>query len=105
MIDVSPAHGDQIRAILHRHVPGCEVRAFGSRVTGRARPYSDLDLVVVGPARLPFRQLAALRIAFEESDLPYRVDVLDWHALTPEFQRAIEPTCQVFQPATSHEPY
>lgn len=35
-----------VDAILTEHVPDAAVWAFGSRVTGRARPYSDLDLVI-----------------------------------------------------------
>jgi DNA-directed RNA polymerase beta subunit len=35
-------------------------------------------------------RLAALKEAFQESDLAFRVDVLDWHALSPEFRGVIE---------------
>ena len=52
------------------------VKVFGSRATGRARPASDLDLVVFPPA--PRRDLIDLRFAFEDSDLPITVDVLAW---------------------------
>ena len=46
MIDLQPDHLALIQTILAQHVPQAEVRAFGSRVTGAARNYSDLDLVV-----------------------------------------------------------
>ena len=49
MIDLPPQHLETIRAILRRYLPECEVRAFGSRVTGPAKSYSDLDLAVVHP--------------------------------------------------------
>jgi predicted nucleotidyltransferase len=52
------------------------VKVFGSRATGRARPGSDLDLVVFPPS--PGGALNDLRFAFEESDLPIHVDVLAW---------------------------
>lgn len=29
-------------------------------------------------------------IMFSESDLPFRVDVPDWHTINPEFKRIIE---------------
>jgi len=97
MIDVSPAHLQTILEILKTHAPDCEVRAFGSRVKWTAKNYSDLDLALVGSAKLPFRKLAALQTAFEESDLPYRVDVLDWLAISPEFQKVIEQGYEVIQ--------
>ena len=97
MIDVSPLHLQTILDILKTHAPDCEVRAFGSRVKRTAKSYSDLDLAVVGQTKLPFQKLAALQTAFEESDLPYRVDVLDWHAISPEFQRIIEQEYEVIQ--------
>jgi len=45
MIDLTPLQCQTIQDILQRLVPDCEVRAFGSRVRGAAKPYSDLDLI------------------------------------------------------------
>ena len=50
MVDMSDADLAVVLGILAQHVPDCMVRAFGSRVRGGARPYSDLDLVVIGSA-------------------------------------------------------
>ena len=82
MIDLSPNHLATVKAILAEHVPECEVRAFGSRATWTAKDYSDLDLAVVGEGTLDWETLGRLKEAFKESDLPMRVDVLDWHAIT-----------------------
>ena len=97
MIDLAPHHLETVHAILGRHVPNCEVRAFGSRVNGPAKNYSDLDLVVVAPGKLSADTLRHLKEAFEESDLPFRVDVLDWHETSPEFQNVIEKEYEVIQ--------
>lgn len=70
-----------VRAIVDRVVPGAEVHVFGSRATGRARPFSDLDLLFVQPARLTWLQRADLRDLFEASELPFRVDVVEADAL------------------------
>jgi len=74
MIDLNPKHFETIQHILAKHVPGCEVRAFGSRVKWTAKDYSDLDLAVVGSNSLSLRQKRRLTEAFEESDLPIRFD-------------------------------
>ena len=67
-------------------MPNAEVWAFGSRVSGVARDHSDLDLVVIDEQQLPQKQYYQLQEAFQESELPIRVDVLGWHRIAPEFQ-------------------
>ena len=101
MIDLSPHHLETVKRILAEHVPDCEVRAFGSRATWTAWEYSDLDLAVVSPEPLDRRTSANLREAFEESDLPIRVDVVEWATLTDGFRQAIEGDCVVLQEAAT----
>ena len=66
-----------VRAIVDRVLPGAEVWVFGSRATGHARPFSDLDLLLTKPPTLTWLQRADLRDAFEASDLPFKVDVVE----------------------------
>jgi len=89
MIKATQAQLLIISGILAAHVPGMEVRAFGSRVGGSPKDYSDLDLALVGAAKLDPAVLETLREAFEESDIPFRVDLLDWHTISEEFQAVI----------------
>ena len=97
MIDLSPNHLKTVQQILEEHVPACEVRAFGSRVTQSAKKYSDLDLAVVGVTALDRHTLARLKEAFEDSDLPILVDVLDWHGISESFQEIITKDYAVLQ--------
>jgi predicted nucleotidyltransferase len=97
MIDINPRYLEIVKAILKSHVPDAEVRAFGSRVTGTAKDHSDLDLAVVGAGPMDFRSTALLEEAFEESDLPFRVDVVDWAAVSESFRRIIEQNYVVVQ--------
>lgn len=90
MTDLSDAHLAEVRRILAYDVPGCRVLAYGSRVTGGAKPSSDLDLAVVGPTRLPDKILVHLRDMFAISDLPFSVDVLDWHRIPADFREVIQ---------------
>jgi uncharacterized protein len=80
-----------VAAILRRHVPaGVEVLAFGSRATGRRlKPFSDLDLCLRGSRALPSAVLEALHAAFTDSDLPIKVDVIDWHRTAATLRAAI----------------
>ena len=97
MIDLNPHHLDTVKRILAEHLPGREVRAFGSRATWTAWEYSDLDLAVVSPEPLDWKVRSSVREAFEESDLPIRVDVVDWGSLSDDFRQTIDGDCVVLQ--------
>lgn len=89
MIDLSAEQLESVKRILTVLGPGCEVWAYGSRVTGNARKYSDLDLVIKAEAPIDQAVLFGLKDAFETSDLPFRVDVLDWNRISDEFKKRI----------------
>ena len=99
MIDLNPRHLKTVQHILAEYVPGCEVRAFGSRVKWTAKDYSDLDLVVIGSRRFNLREMHRLTEAFEESNLPIRVDVLDWQSISEGFRQVILERYEVIQKA------
>lgn len=80
-VALTPDQARVVRAIVDSVIPGSQVRVFGSRATGRARLFSDLDLLFVQPARLSWAQRADLRDRFEASDLPFRVDVVEAEGL------------------------
>lgn len=89
-IDVTPEQWRIIEGVLQAKVPGVAVWAFGSRATGRAKPYSDLDIAIIGTEPLGLPRLAEISEAFSESDLPWKVDVVDWAAASARFRQAIE---------------
>lgn len=88
---------DEIYRILSECVPGQTVWAFGSRVTGKAKPYSDLDLLIRTEQPLSLENMATLNEAFDESDLPIRVDVIDWASTSATFREIIEQNYVVIQ--------
>ncbi|MBM7867411.1 nucleotidyltransferase domain-containing protein [Heliobacterium gestii] len=50
---------------------------FGSWSRFEERPSSDIDIAIWAEEPLPLGTLARLRAAFEDSPLPYPVDVVD----------------------------
>ena len=90
MFDIDERHLAIVKKLLALHVSGCRVKVFGSRVTGNAKSFSDLDLSVECDERMDFDKLRLIKEAFEESDLLFRVDVLDWHSLSNNFKSIIE---------------
>jgi len=101
LIDVRPDHLKIVQEILQHYIPHRIVVAFGSRARRTAKEYSDLDLCVMGPSHLSFETLANLRDAFSLSIIPYKVDIVDWESLTPEFQGIINEHSILVQDGTS----
>jgi type I restriction enzyme S subunit len=93
-IDICPDDAAIVMHILDQHVPNVEVLVFGSRATGKARKYSDLDIVLVVEKILPLTVLAALEAALEESELPFKVDVVEFASVAPHFRSIIEKTAK-----------
>jgi len=96
-IDLKPHDWLIVRAILERLVPHCTVWAFGSRATWTAKAFSDLDLVVVTDQPLEWATSTALAEAFDESDLPIKVDVVDWAKTSESFRKIIQKDKVVVQ--------
>ena len=88
-LDLRPDHWAIVRDALSRHVPDREVLAFGSRATWTAKDYSDLDLAIMGEEPLSLRASSALDEALVESDLPFRVDIVDWGRIDDSFRAII----------------
>jgi len=96
-IYLTPQELSEVRQILWKHVPDCAAWAFGSRVRGDHKNYSDLDIAVLTKKPLPLEKMADLVAAFDESDLVFKVDVVDWATASDSFRRIIEAEKFVLQ--------
>lgn len=90
MLDLPTDQLAMVRAILTEHVPHAKAWAFGSRVLGTAKKFSDLDLAIEDKKELSIDTLGELRYAFEESDLPISVDLLDMRTVRMPFRQIVE---------------
>lgn len=93
MIDLDKKSLTMVKAILAQYLPHIPVKAFGSRVTGKAKRYSDLDLVICDDKPTPIKTINELKFAFSNSDLPIMVDVVDWHTISTAFRDIIQNDC------------
>ncbi|MBJ6751488.1 nucleotidyltransferase family protein [Geomonas anaerohicana] len=87
-IDLTTDQLKSLLSLLISYIPDTEVWTYGSRIKGTSRPSSDLDLVVFAE-REQRERLAALKEALEESDLPFRVDVMVWDEVPDSFRKNI----------------
>ena len=94
-LDIETQDLQIVKTILRKHLPAhASVYVFGSRIKGNAKKFSDLDLAIDNNMPLDSNLLAELNFDFEESDLPYKVDVVDWNAISQSFQQAIHEHAQ-----------
>ncbi len=102
-IDLAAEDRRTVLALLDRHLPGVEAWVYGSRAKRTSRPHSDLDLVLFATPEQRL-QVGDLREAFEESNLPFRVDLFVWDDVPDADRRRIEAEHVVLVPATSSPP-
>ncbi len=88
-IDIAAEQRKTVLALLARYLPNTTAWVYGSRVTWTSSPKSDLDMVVFSRPEQAGR-VSDLREAFEESNLPFRVDLFVWDEVHEQFRKQIE---------------
>ncbi len=96
-VDLESEHWKIVRDILGRHVPDRKVMVFGSRASSKAKKYSDLDLAIQGDIPLSLDSFSELSEEFTESDLPFKVDIVDWALIDNSFRERIQRNCVIVQ--------
>ena len=91
-IDIRPHDLEIVRTILRKELPpDAKAWVFGSRAKRSTRRSSDLDLAIDAGRKLSREELSALDSAFEELDLPYKVDLVDWTTTGEAFREIVQP--------------
>jgi predicted nucleotidyltransferase len=89
-LDIRDDHAAILRGVLRTYLPpGARAYVFGSRAHGRARRYSDLDLALEWDRPLGLDVVGQIAEALSESDLPYKVDIVDLALVEPTFRARI----------------
>lgn len=82
MINIQPRHLEIIQSILSKYP--YKFYLFGSRTTPKVKKFSDVDLFY--KEKIPDTVLVKIIEDFEESDLPYKVDLVDYSACDETFK-------------------
>ena len=88
-VDITAEERKTVLILLARCLPNTTAWVYGSRVKWTARPESDLDVVVFATLEQAGR-ISELREAFEESNLPFRVDLFVWDKVPEQFRKQIQ---------------
>ena len=88
-IDVSSEQYETILTLLRKYLPETTAWVYGSRAKRTSRPHSDLDLVIFAEPGQHL-QVGELKEAFDESNLPFRVDLFVWDEVPESFREQIE---------------
>lgn len=84
----------EIKSILRKHLNETEYTymIFGSRATGTARVYSDVDIAVIGNMPVDLSIIACVNEDLENSSLPVHVDIVDFSRVSDDFKRTASKT-------------
>jgi predicted nucleotidyltransferase len=95
MIYMESRHWEIVKAILHKYP--YTFYAFGSRVKNTQKKLSDLDICFMDT--ISSNVLSHMREDFEESNLPFTVDLVDWNTCDEDFRTQIKPDLVLIQTA------
>lgn len=65
---------------------------YGSRVKGDYTKSSDLDILIKSDKEIPTSIMEKISIEFNESTIPYIVNLSDYQKMDKNFYNLIEPT-------------
>ena len=91
-IDLEPRYFEAVKNILNNRLKNSRIKVyvFGSRVNGKTKAASDIDLALDGGVKLDyFKVIAPLKEDFEESNIKYSVDIIDLNTITDSFKKHI----------------
>jgi predicted nucleotidyltransferase len=92
MIQMEERHLQILRQILSQYPYAFFI--FGSRVKGTQKRFSDVDLCY--KEKIPSAVISKLEEDLEESNLPFKVDLVNWELCSDDFKKLIEKDMILF---------
>jgi predicted nucleotidyltransferase len=102
MIQLTRNHYIIIKKILRSYYPDAEIWLFGSRISGGAKKYSDLDILIKTASGLKIAEESAhynsgiksfnIKADFSDSYIPFKIDLVNWRETSEEFRDEILPS-------------
>jgi restriction endonuclease S subunit len=86
-IDIESRHLKMVKSVFARYLSYKQVWAYGSRVKWTAGHTSDLDCVIFNATD---SEIYNAQEAFDESDIPFEVQLLNWKTIPDDFKKNIK---------------
>ncbi len=84
------AYKDLLVDILHKQIPRCRIWLFGSRARQTHAPGADVDLALDAGRTLSLQEVADIKYAIGQSNIPVFVDIIDIRTISAEFLKNIQ---------------
>lgn len=90
MLDITTI--SEIKKILFKYLDPKKDKAFifGSRASGKARKFSDIDIGLKSEREIDRMLMSDIEEAFDESNIPFAVDVVDFSQVSDKFKELAE---------------
>jgi uncharacterized protein len=82
--------------VLKTYLPEAKIKVFGSRARGDQKRYSDLDLAIESQSLVPPDTLRQLNEQFAQSDIPFKIDLVELNQIDSSFLQAITEDLKQF---------
>ena len=89
MIDLEEKYINFIKNTISSMIHNYKLYIFGSRAKNRAKKYSDIDLAIDSQELTP-QIKTKLEFTFENSTLPYEVDIINLNDIDNKFKDLIQ---------------
>lgn len=90
MFGLEEKHINFIRNTLNEYFPTGKYYVFGSRAKGTNKEYSDIDIAVeLKNEKISADTLGKILMFFNDSTLPYEVDIVDLKSIDENFKNLI----------------
>lgn len=88
---MSSGYEDRIIKIIREIIPDPQLKIilYGSRARGDARATSDYDIAIDLSEKIPDRFISRIKEKLENSDIPYKVDIVDLNGIAEELKQRI----------------
>lgn len=80
---------NKIMALLIALFPTAKIYLFGSRATGKYQRASDIDIAIDAGNRISNASIDEANAVLNSLNIVYKVEVLDFYQVPPEFQESI----------------
>jgi len=79
----------KIVGLIAALLPDVKIYLFGSRAREKNHERSDIDIALVADQKLDIAVIGEVREVVNATNIPYKIDVVDFHRVYPAMQEMI----------------